>query len=1136
MTLLPDSGDPGNELGKLKLDQTRPELLTEATWQHLAERYQLRAELGKGAQACVFQVKEREAPNRRLAVKVYHENTDNARRLFDHESRVLASDYLPQDLVVGHFASVSEPGIQPYLVLEFIEGETIADRDHQRFSVIDRIALWEKLCRSLHRLHLCHLVFGDLSPRNVMVGRDSVIRFVDLAGAKPIKRAYSASQSSQNLGTPGVMPEAWKEGHARTALWTDIYAVSAIGFQILTGRDKSSVTSNQREAELASHGIPAEICRVLLKGLREKDPLKTDDPSLYPTAEHLANDISRWREGKLHRTRLVRQAMVMAVLLFIVGLVGLSGWQKYWEAAAAADLKVWQSLQGEIREQPGAILLHPAVAKLVGEEKQILAQRDEADARGDRAASRTATAALLEKSREILHVSREIDRAERQRSAIGKLLLEDEATNTSGFWVMQAPAIQGRLTELQQRYQSIADRVRAGQTDNLGDDLALLQTDLAELFKVNIEARSAFDARMGYERARRQVPERLLTNDGFLTISSGAEQAQKSWAVARWDNGRALALARSQFGVSAQQLAEWLPRNLTPEELAALEKDNQARVAELAAEQEKLRAEITSQTKKINELNETIAKLNKERLADGEALAAARTAMSQEQALRKSAEAKAATLADANTRRAALQTALDKATPELAAAQSALAATQANLGTAEKARDKFQADAARWKKLATETPGVQVAINEQLAALDKEIGQLDPKDRQAAHAAFVKAATEYRRIEAERADLVKPNGYEPKHPKVKAKDLELAESASTLEAALKKRDAADRLAFNKLQQQIDSRQKLHDDERTAGVAEQNPELVQLRTTINSLKQNQAGYAAGNLRATDGRIAPDMDAILNLAGAPQAGGGLSFAGSKPGEVREIMLPGGVRQKYVWIPPTARPFTMGTPGATDDEAPVQVTLSRGFWVAVTETTQEQYTAVMGTTPWVEHGNTNLYKAGPNFPASYINHAEAEAWCVRLTEIDRKAGRLPAGWKYALPTEAQWEYACRAGTTAKYSFGDDDSQLGDHAWFDGNADSIGEDYAHAVATKKPNAWGLHDMHGNLWEWCQDAYVEKLPGGTDPFVATSAQAADRVLRGGGWGNTSVYCRSAYRSRSLPTDRNFVLGFRPATVPAEQE
>ena len=256
---------------------------------------------------------------------------------------------------------------------------------------------------------------------------------------------------------------------------------------------------------------------------------------------------------------------------------------------------------------------------------------------------------------------------------------------------------------------------------------------------------------------------------------------------------------------------------------------------------------------------------------------------------------------------------------------------------------------------------------------------------------------------------------------------------------------------------------------------------------------------------------------------------NLIGSKAGDVREITLPGGVKLKQVWCPPGT--FTMGTPGATISESPVQVTLTKGYWLAATETTQGQYTAVMGTTPWVGHGDTDYYKAGANFPASYIDHTEAEAYCAKLTEIERKAGRLPTGWKYALPTEAQWEYACRAGTKTAYSFGDDVSQMGDYAWFRENAYAIGEMYAHTVGTKKPNPWGLSDMHGNVWEWCRDAYEAKLPGGLDPLVVSADGAARRVDRGGSWSNTSGSCRSANRPMDLPTFRNLYLGFRPATI-----
>jgi formylglycine-generating enzyme required for sulfatase activity len=178
---------------------------------------------------------------------------------------------------------------------------------------------------------------------------------------------------------------------------------------------------------------------------------------------------------------------------------------------------------------------------------------------------------------------------------------------------------------------------------------------------------------------------------------------------------------------------------------------------------------------------------------------------------------------------------------------------------------------------------------------------------------------------------------------------------------------------------------------------------------------------------------------------------------------------------------------------------------------------------TKPWVEHGNTDLYRAGASYPAVYINHTDAMAFCEKLTELERAAGRLPVGWSYTLPTEAQWEYAGRAGTKTKYSLGDDDATLGDYAWFDKNAYDIDEAYAHLVGKKKPNPWKLRDMHGNVWEWCSDWKDKdyKTSPGRDP--RGPVEGSHRVFRGGSWLTSA---RSAWLSaRNLPPMFHHVFG-----------
>jgi sulfatase modifying factor 1 len=262
-------------------------------------------------------------------------------------------------------------------------------------------------------------------------------------------------------------------------------------------------------------------------------------------------------------------------------------------------------------------------------------------------------------------------------------------------------------------------------------------------------------------------------------------------------------------------------------------------------------------------------------------------------------------------------------------------------------------------------------------------------------------------------------------------------------------------------------------------------------------------------------------------------GSRFAGTRAGQIRDDNALG---TKLLWIPPGD--FTMGSPknerGRSDDENQVQVTLTKGFWLGQHQVTEAEWQRLMQTTPW---SGKHFVKEGDSYPATWVSWDDAVKFCEKLTESERDAGRLPAGWTYTLPTEAQWEYACRGGTKSRFSFGDDYSDLGEYAWFTKNAADVGEEYAHLVGQKKPNPWGLYDMHGNVWDWCRDVYVEKLPGGDDPEVSAGSSLAAafrdskgcsaRVRRGGSWDADAVDCRAASRNGFYPNTRFFYLGFR---------
>ena len=201
--------------------------------------------------------------------------------------------------------------------------------------------------------------------------------------------------------------------------------------------------------------------------------------------------------------------------------------------------------------------------------------------------------------------------------------------------------------------------------------------------------------------------------------------------------------------------------------------------------------------------------------------------------------------------------------------------------------------------------------------------------------------------------------------------------------------------------------------------------------------------------------------------------------------------------------------------------RVRITKPFYLGVHEVTQEQWKRVMGSRPW---SGEKRVKEGADYAAMFIGWGDAMEFCRKLSSKE--------GQTYHLPTEAQWEYACRAGTTTRYSFGDDASDLSSYAWFAENTRGVGKEYAHRVGQKRANPWGLHDMHGNVSEWCQDWFAEdyfEKSQTEDP--AGPNTGSFHVFRGGSWVNPPRNCRSADR-HGARTDYWTNLGFRVALVP----
>ncbi|MBO4544642.1 MAG: formylglycine-generating enzyme family protein, partial [Verrucomicrobia bacterium] len=239
---------------------------------------------------------------------------------------------------------------------------------------------------------------------------------------------------------------------------------------------------------------------------------------------------------------------------------------------------------------------------------------------------------------------------------------------------------------------------------------------------------------------------------------------------------------------------------------------------------------------------------------------------------------------------------------------------------------------------------------------------------------------------------------------------------------------------------------------------------------------------------------------------------------------------VNMDMIWIEPGT--FMMGSPedenGRDYNETQHEVTLTRGYWIGKYEVTQAQYQAVMGTNP--------SYFNGADLPVEMVNWDEAKEFCEKLTEIEKAEGRLPEGYEYTLPTEAQWEYSCRGGMRSALNSGSNLTgsescpEMDEVGWYWYNADST----THPVGQKQPNAYGVYDMHGSVLEWCLDRYEENYP--TEPVTDPTgpSRGSYHVIRGGSWGDAAHTCRSAYRDYCSPDESYANVGFRVALTPVQ--
>ena len=1084
---------------------------------------------GKGGFGAGFEVRHIESHAVGFVKIMLDPGNEDHVHAFDRECRVLASEHVPRDLVPAYINHVKREGIQPFVLMEFINGREVHSyvKEPRKLDLDHRIELVEKLFRAYQQLHDCNLIHGDPKPENIMVQKGDRIRLVDFGLSCRLDPGYAARSVSVRGGTPGYGDDEVVYQGKRPDRWHDLRGAAQIAFMILIDRDAPKDDSDWDHV-LKQAGVPSGVRDVLIKASRIPDSTRlAKDPSVYQRAGDAADAISKWRINRDRNQQFRKQLVMTMCWVMFVGSIGALGWWKFNEERKLGDIRELTSLQRQF-DSLGNMGKHPGVAQI----------------------ARTASGndvTVTEKIKSLtkaISAARDIEWAESILDPLRKVLNESP-------W-QSLPAVQAQKDRLVKQFLTLTEDVQVGRIDELQGRVAGLHGDLAALARTNTEAAPAVQRKIEFERLVKSVDDEVQKKDGFVQIVRSAEEGAKQLLDKGDWKGAGL-----QYGQRIDHLNDWLkPENKNETEVQRKKRleGNQETLAAVEREKEQLKAdvervtgEVTKQLTEIAKLNGQISKLTEERLDDARKVTDATTKLTHEEKLRKEAEGKVAGLESANTKLTSENAKLKIDSKALGELRITHTNTVQEFEKKKKELDQVNGDlvAARGvieqlNNLPDDPDSYAEKIRNEIIALWKKIKEIDPSDLQKANEAYDEVRQRYAKLEGERQKLLA--GFQPDAPKVKNKDQELAVAGQQLEAAFAKVDLAHQSLFDDYNARITIKtQELNRLTNVVKMLDTAPDVVKVRAEITELQKQQKAFAAGASRAAG------TGKKLTLAQILKADP-VSIFTNKTG-IKVAVIPAGS-------------FDMCSPASeaerSSDEGPLHKVQISKFEMGIYPVTQEQYQLVMGTNPSyfsATGGGKDKVKGldTSQFPVESVSWYDGVEFCIkasemdglspyyRMTDIVRDGGSIKSakvtilggnGWR--LPTEAQREYAARAGTTTPFFFGS--TLNGDHANIHGN-------YPYGTKTKgeylerttkagsySPNKFGLYDMSGNVWDWCYDVYDEKAYSGRsgttkDPVVETGSEY--RVLRGGSWYNNARLARSANRLRITPDFRYFSIGFR---------
>jgi formylglycine-generating enzyme required for sulfatase activity/serine/threonine protein kinase len=1033
----------------------------------LSARYTVEGTLGKGGMGEVLLATDTRL-NRKVAIKRILGDAAKSRTAvsrFLTEAQSIAALNHPNIVQIYDYGRATDG---PFLIMEYVEGRSLLDKCREgAIPLEEAVELMCQLCDGLGTAHEANIIHRDIKPANVLLTKTGIPKLTDFGLAKDETADAGLSVAGAVLGTLDFMPPEQRNDVALTDSRSDLWSLAATLYQMVTGRSPKIIRFNN---------VPQSLQDVLGKALEDEK----DDR--YQTAAEFQNALRTSQQdtgseeleegscpscGTKNPTnrKFCRNEDCGANLQ--VPCLSCSEEIPMWEGICNSCGAKQRDLLGSRRKQLASqqskaesLLKNYDFDKST---KLAVAVRDEPDLRLQHLKG------WAEKFLPTVEQGRQ-QQLERIGKLLGEALQHEQASDyASGVHTLgQVPAIL-RDTKIPQQSQTageLLEQLREKQSRSQQLDTVIRQ---------RVENRQLNGLQQQVDELLKLCPDRkdIQKLKQQLVDREAKRVTTRDQAVS---NAKSL-LEKQEYEAAIKEL-EQVDRHVETDEVRRLCTDatgKRDRMVELqksidTAVSEKKWHGLPKRVKEYLELKSDDAKMIalRDRLAKRDKKNAAQVASVLEKAQSLHAECKF----DAAVK------ALEKIPQELQTEECSDLLDSCG----ELAQQRSKAIGALRKGLESESyePALQRA---QTYASSLETETLEDEEFQRA----VKIC------------------------KQSLKEQQEAEEAADRQRALMKKLAIAGAAVTAVVLLIAAGLWIRSSMNASALAE----AVQQQQWDEALALDTTNVPAligrANQRLTSGDVKgamADLDQVASLEPDNSSLASLKDLAAKKAEAERILsqrpVVNSIGMQFKLLP--GGTFTMG-----DGDDAHQVTLTKPFGLGVYEVTQQQYEKVMGKNP-------SKFKA-PQNPVEQVIWNDAVEFCRKLSDLPSEKSR---GYVYRLPTEAEWEYACRAGTTTKYSFGDSESQLGDYGWYDKNSRKT----THPVGGKKPNPWGLYDMHGNVYEWCQDR-SGIYPSGSTTDPTGAASGSDRVIRGGSWNLNSVHCRSAYRFGLTPVHRHYYLGFR---------